>query len=70
MNCKKDCEPDKVCNKLSGRCVKKTGRIGKTILTGSKSSRKSRVTRSKSKSRVTRSSRKMGKKIRITYKFS
>ena len=40
MDCKKDCEPEKVCNKLSGRCVKKTGRIGKTILAGPKSKSK------------------------------
>ena len=57
MDCKKDCEPEKVCNKLSGRCVKKTGRIGKTksTVSKSKSKRKSRLSKSKSKSRLAKS---------------
>lgn len=30
--CKRDCGPDKVCNEASGRCVLRTGRIGRQIL--------------------------------------
>lgn len=32
MECNKPCSPDKICNKKSGRCVSRTGKIGKNIL--------------------------------------
>jgi hypothetical protein len=43
MDCKKPCKADQICNPKSGRCVSRTGKIGKTL--------KSRSQRKKSKSR-------------------
>lgn len=52
----KKCRPDQICNPKTGRCVLKTGRIGKALLAKSKSKRRSVSRKKKSKS-VSRKSR-------------
>ena len=41
VNRKKPCPPEKICNPVSGRCVKKTGKLGKELLAKSRSKRRS-----------------------------
>ena len=45
----KKCKADQICNPKTGRCVKKSGRIGRTLLKKSKIRRKSVVRKSKSR---------------------
>jgi len=51
----KKCKADQICNPKTGRCVKKSGRIGRTLLKKSKSKRKSVVRKSKSQRRKSKS---------------
>ena len=57
----KKCKADQICNPKTGRCVKRTGAIGKKLLAKSKSRSKS-VKKSKSRSKSVKKSKSIKKK--------